>query len=76
MTPEETFEAITAYFQAVPDVSRAKMFGAPTLKTGIALALLEAGVADDDVVMVDIRSRQEPFMITKPPFVTPGVREA
>ena len=42
----------------------------PTLKTGIALALLEAGVADDDVVMVDIRSRQEP------PFVTPGVREA
>jgi hypothetical protein len=25
---------------------------------------------------VDIRSRQEPFVITKPPFVTPGVREA
>jgi aminomethyltransferase len=48
----------------------------PTLKTGIALALLEAGVSDDDVVTVDIRNRQEPFMITKPPFVTPGVREA
>ena len=48
----------------------------PTLKTGIALALLEAGVNDDDVVTVDIRSRQEPFMVTKPPFVTPGVREA
>ena len=48
----------------------------PTLKTGIALALLEAGVNDDDVVTVDIRSRQEPFMITKPPFVTPGVRES
>jgi aminomethyltransferase len=47
----------------------------PTLKTGIALALLEAGSKDDDVVTVDIRSRQEPFMITKPPFVTPGVRE-
>jgi glycine cleavage system T protein (aminomethyltransferase) len=48
----------------------------PTLKTGIALALLEPGVSDDDVVTVDIRRRQEPFVITKPPFVTPGVREA
>lgn len=47
----------------------------PTLKIGIALALIEAGLQDDDVVTVDIRSRQEPFMITKPPFVTPGVRE-
>ncbi len=47
----------------------------PTLKIGIALALLEAGLSEDDVVTVDIRGRQEPFMITKPPFVTPGVRE-
>jgi aminomethyltransferase len=48
----------------------------PTLKTGIALALLEAGVSEDNVVTVDIRRRQESFVITKPPFVTPGVREA
>jgi aminomethyltransferase len=48
----------------------------PTLKIGIALALIEAGLQDDDVVTVDIRSRQEPFVISKPPFVTPGVREA
>jgi aminomethyltransferase len=48
----------------------------PTLKTGIALALLQTGLSDNDVVAVDIRGRQEPFMITKPPFVTPGVREA
>jgi aminomethyltransferase len=48
----------------------------PTLKIGIALALIEAGLQDDDVVTVDIRRRQEPFVITKPPFVTPGVREA
>jgi aminomethyltransferase len=47
----------------------------PTLKIGIALALIEAGLTDDDVVTVDIRNRQESFMITKPPFVTPGVRE-
>jgi aminomethyltransferase len=48
----------------------------PTLKIGIALALIEAGLKEDDVVTVDIRGRQEPFVITKPPFVTPGVREA
>jgi aminomethyltransferase len=48
----------------------------PTLKIGIGLALIEAGLRDDDVVTVDIRSRQEPFVITKPPFVTPGVRES
>jgi glycine cleavage system T protein (aminomethyltransferase) len=48
----------------------------PTLKIGIALALIGAGLNDDDVVTVDIRNRQETFVITKPPFVTPGVREA
>jgi aminomethyltransferase len=48
----------------------------PTLKIGIALALIEADLGDDDVVTVDIRGRQEPFVITKPPFVTPGVRDA
>jgi aminomethyltransferase len=48
----------------------------PTLKIGIALALIEAALNDEDVVMVDIRRRQEPFVITKPPFVTPGARES
>jgi len=47
----------------------------PTLKIGIALALIEAGLNNDDVVTVDIRNRQESFVITKPPLVTPGVRE-
>jgi aminomethyltransferase len=47
----------------------------PTLKIGIALALIETGLNNDDVVTVDIRNRQESFVITKPPFVTPGVRE-
>jgi aminomethyltransferase len=47
----------------------------PTLKTGIALALLAPDVTDGDGVFVDIRSRREPFVLTKPPFVTPGVRE-
>jgi aminomethyltransferase len=48
----------------------------PTLRIGIALALIEAGLGEDDVVEVDIRGREEHFVITKPPFVTPGVREA
>lgn len=48
----------------------------PTLKIGIALALIEAALNDEDVVLVDIRRRQEPFVITKPPFVAPGVRES
>ncbi len=48
----------------------------PTLKIGIALALIEAALNDGDVVLVDIRRRQEPFVISKPPFVTPGVRES
>jgi aminomethyltransferase len=48
----------------------------PTLKTGIGLALLSPRLADGDSVSVDIRGRREPFVIVKPPFVTPGVREA
>jgi aminomethyltransferase len=47
----------------------------PTLKTGIALALIDARFGVDEGVLVDIRTRQEPFVITKPPFVSPGVRE-
>src|SRR5215217_1100163 len=47
----------------------------PTLKTGVALALLMPELTDGDGVFVDIRGRREPFVITKPPFVTPGVRE-
>jgi aminomethyltransferase len=47
----------------------------PTEKTGIALALLKPDLADGDGVIVDIRGRHEPFVIMKPPFVTPGVRD-
>ncbi|MCZ4500028.1 MAG: glycine cleavage system protein [Marmoricola sp.] len=48
----------------------------PTLKKGVALALLDASVADGAEVTVDVRGRSEIFVVTKPPFVTPGVREA
>ena len=48
----------------------------PTLRTGIALALLSAGVAEGDRVLVDVRGRGEPFTVVKPPFVDPSVRES
>lgn len=48
----------------------------PTLRQGIALALLEPGVADGTTVTVDVRGRQEAFTVTKPPFVEPSTREA
>ena len=47
----------------------------PTLKTGIALALVDARFVVDEQVLVDVRQRREQFTIVKPPFVTPGVRE-
>jgi aminomethyltransferase len=48
----------------------------PTKRVGIALALLDtaAGLADGDVVEVDIRGRRGEARIVKPPFVQPSVR--
>jgi aminomethyltransferase len=47
----------------------------PTLKTGIALALVDPKFKINDSVMIDIRGRAAEFVITKPPFVEPGVKE-
>ncbi len=44
----------------------------PSLRKGIALALLSPGVSDGDEVYVDVRGRREPFTVAKPPFVAPG----
>lgn len=43
----------------------------PTLKQGIALALLDRGVKAGDEVVVDVRGRELAMTVTKPPFVTP-----
>jgi aminomethyltransferase len=48
----------------------------PTLRTGVALALIDSQFTDGAEVLVDVRGRREVFVITKPPFVTPGVRES
>jgi aminomethyltransferase len=48
----------------------------PTLRKGVALALVNRQVSEGAEVSVDVRGRREIFVVTKPPFVTPGVREA
>jgi aminomethyltransferase len=47
----------------------------PSLKKGVALALVGSGLAEGDEVSVDVRGRREPFEIVKPPFVSVHVRE-
>ncbi|TCI99714.1 glycine cleavage system aminomethyltransferase GcvT [Aeromicrobium sp. IC_218] len=48
----------------------------PTLRTGIALALLDPGTPDGATLTVDVRGRQESFTVVKPPFVDPSTKEA
>ena len=48
----------------------------PTLKKGVALALVNSQVEDGAEVSVDVRGREEVFVVTKPPFVQPGVKES
>ncbi|GAA1746670.1 MAG TPA: glycine cleavage system aminomethyltransferase GcvT [Tetrasphaera sp.] len=48
----------------------------PTLKQGIALALLDRSVAMGDEVAIDVRGRGVAATVTKPPFVEVQVREA
>ncbi|REF34933.1 glycine cleavage system aminomethyltransferase GcvT [Thermasporomyces composti] len=42
----------------------------PTLRCGIGLALLDAGVGEGASVSVDVRGRQEAFVVRQPPFVS------
>ncbi len=46
----------------------------PSLRKGVGLALVDAQVTDGAEISVDVRGRREIFVVTKPPFVTPGVR--
>jgi len=46
----------------------------PTLRKGIGLALLRAGAAEGDEVVVDVRGRRTPARVVKPPFVESHVR--
>lgn len=46
----------------------------PTLKQGIALALLDRPVSEGDEVTVDVRGRALPCRVVRPPFVQPSTR--
>jgi aminomethyltransferase len=46
----------------------------PTLRTGIALALLQAAVGEGQELAVDIRGRRSAVRVVKPPFVPSHVR--
>jgi aminomethyltransferase len=48
----------------------------PTKKVGIALALIDtaAGIAEGDLVQIDVRGRRIEARVVKPPFVQPSVR--
>jgi aminomethyltransferase len=46
----------------------------PTLRTGIALALLDPAVKPGDTVEIDVRGRMLTCEVVKPPFVESHVR--
>ncbi len=48
----------------------------PTLRKGIALALINPQIQIGAEVLVDVRGRPEVFVVTKPPFVETDVRES
>ncbi len=48
----------------------------PTLRKGIALALVNSQIQLGAEVTVDVRGRAEVFVVTKPPFVETDVRES
>jgi aminomethyltransferase len=48
----------------------------PTLKRGIALALLDPAVAEGEVVEVDVRGRRIACEVVKPPFVEVQTRQS
>jgi aminomethyltransferase len=48
----------------------------PTLRKGIALALIHTQIQIGAEVLVDVRGRAEIFVVTQPPFVDTDVRES
>jgi aminomethyltransferase len=48
----------------------------PTLRKGVALALINSDIQLGAEVLVDVRGRPEVFVVTKPPFVETDVRES
>ncbi|OZV84596.1 glycine cleavage system protein T [Micromonospora echinospora] len=86
--PRRTLRGLVAVDRAIPRAGMAAHVGdatvgtvtsgtfSPTLKQGIALALLDTAVnlADGDEVEIDVRGRRARMRVTRPPFVDPSVR--
>ncbi|MFC0504388.1 glycine cleavage system aminomethyltransferase GcvT [Micromonospora costi] len=86
--PRRTLRGLEAVDRAIPRPGMSVLVGdttvgmitsgtfSPTLKQGIALALLDtaADLADGDLVEVDVRGRRAQMRVTRPPFVQPSVR--
>jgi aminomethyltransferase len=72
--PRHGMEVVDADDTIVGEVTSGTF--SPTLRQGIALALVDPSVVEGDQVGVVIRLRTEAFDVVKPPFVTPGVRGA
>ncbi|MFR9779984.1 glycine cleavage system aminomethyltransferase GcvT [Micromonospora sp. MS34] len=86
--PRRTLRGLVAVDRAIPRPGMAVHVGdqrvgtitsgtfSPTLKQGIALALVDTDpkLADGDVVEVDIRGRRAQMRLQRPPFVQPSVR--
>ena len=86
--PKRRLRGLRASGRGVPRAGMAVLHGgvpigtttsgtfSPTLKVGIALALIDtaAGVGLDDTVSVDVRGRALDCVVVKPPFVASHVR--
>jgi len=64
--------AVTVDGVAVGEVTSGTF--SPTLRTGIALALVSSSVAEGDTVVVDVRGRPAQATVVRPPFVPAATR--
>ena len=71
--PRHGMAVVDADGQVIGEVTSGTF--SPTLKQGIALALVDVAHDLGAQVGVQVRNRVEPFALVKPPFVTPEVRE-
>ena len=70
--PRAHMKVLDAAGQEIGEVTSGTF--SPTLKEGIALALIDSSVGIDDDVLVDVRGKQIPFQVVKAPFAPSRVR--
>ncbi len=86
--PRRTLRGLTAQGRGIPRPGMRVLLAAdvpvgevtsgtfsPTLRQGVALALVATQVTEGAEVSVDVRGRREVFVVTRPPFVPSHVRD-